>query len=135
MRRPLPGCGCRQRVKIGVRHSIYHNRGWWAQFFKKYILFIYLYLFKQPAWRRQWHPTPVFLPGKSHGRRSLVGCSPWGCKESNTTGRLLSLFTFLHWRRKWQPTPVFLSGESQGWRSLVGYHLWGRTGSDTTEAT
>ena len=28
--------------------------------------------------RRQWHPTPVFLPGKSHGQRSLVGCSPWG---------------------------------------------------------
>ena len=30
-------------------------------------------------WRRQWHPTPVLLPGKSHGLRSLVGCSPWGC--------------------------------------------------------
>ena len=30
------------------------------------------------GWRRQWHPTPVLLPGKSHGRRSLVGCSPWG---------------------------------------------------------
>ena len=29
--------------------------------------------------RRQWHPTPVLLPGTSHGRRSLVGCSPWGC--------------------------------------------------------
>ena len=29
--------------------------------------------------RRQWHPTPVLLPGNSHGRRSLVGCSPWGC--------------------------------------------------------
>ena len=29
-------------------------------------------------WRRQWHPTLVLLPGKSHGRRSLVGCSPWG---------------------------------------------------------
>ena len=28
--------------------------------------------------RRQWHPTPVLLPGKSHGQRSLVGCSPWG---------------------------------------------------------
>ena len=28
--------------------------------------------------RRPWHPTPVLLPGKSHGRRSLVGCSPWG---------------------------------------------------------
>ena len=35
--------------------------------------------------RRQWHPTPILLPGKSHGQRSLVGCSPWGCKESDTT--------------------------------------------------
>ena len=33
-------------------------------------------------------PTPVLLPGKSHGRRSLVGCSPWGRKESDTTERL-----------------------------------------------
>ena len=39
-------------------------------------------------WRRQWHPTPVLLPGKSHGRRSLVGCSPWGHQESDTTERL-----------------------------------------------
>ena len=35
--------------------------------------------------RRQWHPTPVLLPGKSHGRRSLVGCSPWGHEESDMT--------------------------------------------------
>ena len=35
--------------------------------------------------RRQWHPTPVLLPGKSHGWRSLVGCSPWGRWESDTT--------------------------------------------------
>ena len=35
--------------------------------------------------RRQWHPTPVLLPGKSHGRRSLVGCSPWGHEELDTT--------------------------------------------------
>ena len=35
--------------------------------------------------RRQWHPTPVLLPGKSHGRRSLVGCSPWGWEESDMT--------------------------------------------------
>ena len=35
--------------------------------------------------RRQWHPTPVLLPGKSHGRRSLVGCSPWGRWGSDTT--------------------------------------------------
>ena len=33
-------------------------------------------------------PTPVFLPGESHGRRSLVGYSPWGCKESDMTERL-----------------------------------------------
>ena len=39
-------------------------------------------------WRRQWQPTPVLLPGKSHGRRSLVGCSPWGRWESDTTERL-----------------------------------------------
>ena len=43
-------------------------------------------------WRRKWHPTPVLLPGKSHGRRSLVGCSPWCCKESDRTVRLH--FTF-----------------------------------------
>ena len=88
--------------------------------------------------RRQWHPTPVLLPGESHGRRSLVGCSPWGRYELDTTERLhfhFSLFTFMHWRRKWQPTPVFLPGESQGQRSLVGCCLWGRTELDTTEAT
>ena len=39
-------------------------------------------------WRRRWHPTPVLLPGKSHGWRSLVGCSPWGHEESDTTERL-----------------------------------------------
>ena len=38
--------------------------------------------------RRQWHPTPVLLPGKSHGRRSLVGYSPWGCEESDMTEQL-----------------------------------------------
>ena len=36
-------------------------------------------------WRRQWHPTPVLLPGKSHGWRSLVGCSPWGREVSDMT--------------------------------------------------
>ena len=41
-------------------------------------------------WRRQWQPTPVFLPGKSHGRKSLMGCSPWGPKSLTR----LSDFTF-----------------------------------------
>ena len=40
------------------------------------------------CWRKWWHPTPVLLPGKSHRQRSLVGCSPWGRKESDTTERL-----------------------------------------------
>ena len=39
-------------------------------------------------WRRQWQPTPVLLPGISHGWRSLVGCSPWGLEESDMTERL-----------------------------------------------
>ena len=37
---------------------------------------------------KKWQPTPVFLPGKSHGWRSLAGYSPWGCKESDTTEQL-----------------------------------------------
>ena len=48
----------------------------------------------------------VLLPGKSHGWRSLVGCSPWGHEESDTTEWLhfhISLFTFMHWRRKCNP--------------------------------
>ena len=40
------------------------------------------------SWRRKWHPTPVLLPGKSHGRRSLVGYSPWGHEELDTTEQL-----------------------------------------------
>jgi len=37
------------------------------------------------TWRRKWQPTPVFFPGKSHGQKSLVGHSPWGHKELDTT--------------------------------------------------
>ena len=36
-------------------------------------------------WRRKWQPTPVFLPGKSHGQKSLAGYCPWGHKESDAT--------------------------------------------------
>ena len=47
-------------------------------------------------WRRKWQPTPVFLPGATHGRRSLVGYSPWGLKESDTTEQLhYSLMIYL----------------------------------------
>ena len=47
-----------------------------------------LYSTSAQNWRRRWHPTPVLLPGESHGQRSLVGCSPWGREESYTTERL-----------------------------------------------
>ena len=40
---------------------------------------------QEDPWRREWQPTPVFLPGESHGQRSLVGHSPWCCKKSNMT--------------------------------------------------
>ena len=46
--------------------------------------------------RRQWQPTPVLLPGKSHGWRSLVGCSPSGCYESDTTEWLHFHFSLSH---------------------------------------
>ena len=49
---------------------------------------IELKITRQQRWRRRWHPTPVLLPGKSHGQRSLVGCSPWGREELDTTERL-----------------------------------------------
>ena len=40
------------------------------------------------SWRRKWQPTPVLLPGKFHGQRSLVGYNPWGRRESDTIERL-----------------------------------------------
>ena len=52
------------------------------------LTFIRILLFLEHMWRRQWQPTPVLLPGKSHGWRSLVGCSPWGHWESDTTEQL-----------------------------------------------
>ena len=45
-----------------------------------------LSLFTFMHWRRKWQPTPVFLPGESQGRGSLVGCRLWGRTESNMTG-------------------------------------------------
>ena len=47
-------------------------------------------------WNRTWQPTPVFLPGKPHGQRSLTGYSPWGCKESDTTEHVHTHTTHTH---------------------------------------
>ena len=86
--------------------------------------------YKNIYWRRQWHPTPVLLPGKSHGRRSLVGCRPWGFEESDTTEPLDFHFSLSCLGEGNGNPPVFLPGESQGRGSLVG-----RTELDTTEVT
>ena len=56
----------------------------WDSKAKKIITWV-LFLLLAATWRRQWHPTPVLLPGKSHGRRTLVGCSPWSCCKLDTT--------------------------------------------------
>ena len=56
-------------------------------------------------WRREWLPSPVFLPEESHGQRSLMSYSPWGCKESDTTEQLTLLLSsykipeFSSWKR------------------------------------
>ena len=52
------------------------------------LMAVYYYMLCLYKWRRRWHPTPVLLPGKSYGWRSLVGCSPWGHEELDTTERL-----------------------------------------------
>ena len=91
--------------------------------------------------RRKRQPTPVFMPGKSHGLRSLVGYNPRGRKESDTTEWLLCVRMYrrcfqggsvylqcrrhkrrgfnswvgkIPWKRARQPTPLFLHGESHG---------------------
>ena len=65
-----------------LSYSNYYPLAWWLKWVKNLPaiarrLGFHLWLRKIP-WRRKWLPTLVFLPGKSHGQRSLVGYSPWG---------------------------------------------------------
>ena len=68
----------------GVSHidSVYFKPSLWPCDESNLMVVYDLFFF---FWRRQWHPTPVLLPGKSYGRRSLVSYSPWGRKELDTT--------------------------------------------------
>ena len=85
--------------------------------------------------RRQWQPTPVLLPGKFHGQRSLVGYSPWCRKEWDTTERLHFHFS-LSCTEEGNGNPLQYSClENPRDGSLVGCCLWGHTESDTTEVT
>ena len=68
-------------------------------------------------WRRKWHPTPVSLPGESYGQRSLVGYSPWGCKELDTTERLHFTMYSLEPDRHISDVLVLRRGERRiGWQ-------------------
>ena len=81
-------------------------------------------------------PTPALSPGKSHGQRSLVGRSPWGHEESDTTERLP--FHFLLsciGEGNGNPLECYCLENPGDGGSLVGCRLWDRTESDTTEAT
>ena len=68
-------------------------------------------LSQRSPWRRVWQPTPVFLPGESHGQRSLAGYSPWGRQESDRTDWLTHTHTHTH-------TPVQFSSVAQSCPTL-----------------
>ena len=85
--------------------------------------------------KRQWHPTPVLLPGKSHGLRSLVGCSPWGQGELDTIERHHFHFS-LSCIGEGNGNPLQCSclenpRDGGAWWAAS----WGRIELDTTEAT
>ena len=86
-----------------------------------------LYAYTHTYWRRQWHRTPVLLPGKSHGRRSLVGYSPWGHEESDMTERLHFPFSLSCIGEGIVTHSSVLAWRIPGTGSLVGCRLWGRT--------
>ena len=89
--------------------------------------------------RRQWHPTPVLLPGKSHGWRSLVGCSPWGRKGRTWLGNLTFTFHFHALEKKMATHSSVLAwripgtGEPGGLPSM-GSHRVGHDWSDLAAA-
>ena len=88
---------------------------------------------------RQWHPTPVLLPRKSHGRRSLVGCSPWGRQESDMTERLHVHFS-LSCTGEGNGNPLQCSCLENprdgmlGWLLSMGSHRVGHDWSDAAAA-
>ena len=61
-------------------------------------------------WSRKWQPTPVFLPGKLHVQRSLVGHSPWGHKESDRTEHTHRLISTVLYSRQYYP---YFAGENK----------------------
>ena len=90
-------------------------------------------------WRRQWQPTPVLLPGKSHGPRSLVGYSPRGRKELDTTEQLTFTFHFPALEKEMATHSSVLawriSGTAEpGWLASMGWHRVGHDWSNLAAA-
>ena len=87
------------------------------------------------GWHHRLNEHEFEHPGDG-GQVSLACCSPWACKESDTTERLNNNNKcIISWGRAWGHTPVFLPGESHGQRSLVGYGPESHKESDRTEVT
>ena len=80
---------CKQVKKQKLEQDMEQRTG--SKLGKEYVKAVYCHLVYLTY--MQWQPTPVLLPGKSHGRRSLVGCSPWGRWGSDTTERLALSFS------------------------------------------
>ena len=72
-------------------------------------------------WRRKWQPTPVFLPGESHGQRSLVGYSPWGLKESDRTERLTLSLTLTSETGNYLMPKIHCSSHTKKTRDTSGF--------------
>ena len=84
-----------------------------------------LSLFTFMHWRRKWQPTPVFLPGESQGRGSLVGCCLWGHTESDTTEATLQQQQQQESVEEEKKTPKFWPEQLGRWCHLL---RWGRLG-------
>ena len=84
-----PGVGNGNPLPYSCLENPMDRGAWWAavhgvsQSWTRLSDFTFTFHFH--ALEKEWQPTPVFLPGESHEQRSLVGCSPWGLTESNTT--------------------------------------------------
>ena len=74
-------------------------------------------------WRREWQPTPVLLPGESHGQRSLAGYSPWGRTESDRTERLTLLLLYRSTEKKPSVAAPHLEDKVPGSWHITLYHL------------
>ena len=85
--------------------------------------------------RGQWHLTPVLLPGKSHGWRSLVGCSPWVTKSQARLSDFTFTFHFHALEEEMATHSSVLAWRTPGTGEPGGGRLWGLTESDTTEVT